>query len=117
MELQEALRIVRSLASGVNPESNQPLDENSLYRKPDIIKALNRALAALVQLERREREKPANAGRYWSKEEDVKVCDEVRQGLDFRQIAKEHNRSVGSIVARLVKLGQIAPQRSPAKAA
>lgn len=29
--------------------------------------------------------------------------------MDFREIAKAHNRTVPSIVARLVKLGKIAP--------
>lgn len=107
MGTEEALKIMRALASGTNPETGEALEPNSLYRKPQIIKALNRALAALAQEYRRERQKPANSGRYWSKDEDAKVCEEVRNGMDFHQIAKEHNRSVGSIVARLIKLGQI----------
>jgi hypothetical protein len=117
MEITEALRIMRALASGVDPESGKSFERESIYRKPEIVKALNRALGALVQVEKREREKPAHAGKYWSKEEDGKVCEQVRAGMDFRQIAKEHNRSVGSIVARLVKLGQITAPRSSKKAA
>jgi hypothetical protein len=108
METQQALNILRALASGINPETGEALELESLYRKPDVIKALNRAFGALMQLEERERNRPANAGRYWSREEDVKICEEVRNGMDFQQIAKGHNRTVSSIVARLVKLGKIA---------
>jgi len=112
MEIQEALKIVRALASGLDPENNAALPADSLCRRPQLVKALNRALGALVQLEQRERKRPANAGRYWTRQEDEQVCEELRQGLDFQQIAKAHNRTVPSIVARLVKLGKIAPAGS-----
>ena len=107
METQLALKIMRALASGVHPHTGAALPSDSLYRQPDIIKALNRALGALTQAEEKERQRPANSGRYWSREEDTKICEELRNGLDFRLIAKSHQRSVGSIVARLVKLGKI----------
>jgi hypothetical protein len=70
-------------------------------------------LGALLQSEERERSRPANAGRYWSRQEDAQVCAEVRRGIDFHEIAKTHNRTVPSIVARLVKLGEIKPTTSP----
>jgi hypothetical protein len=115
MEIQEALKIMRALASGVNPETGESMEADSVYRQPDTVRALNRALAALVQLEQRERNKPTNAGRKWTRAEDAQVCDEVRNGVDFHEVAKKHNRTVGSIVARLVKLGKIAAP--PPKAA
>jgi len=108
MEIQEALRIMRALTSGVHPETGESMEADSAYRQPETVKALNRALAALVQREQRERNKPTNAGRKWTRGEDAQVCEEVRNGTDFHEIAKTHNRSVGSIVARLVKLGKIA---------
>jgi len=107
METQKALKIVRALASGVHPHTGDALAPDSLYMQPEIVKALNRALGALSQVEAKERLRPVNSGRYWSREEDTKICEEVRNGLDFRLIAKAHQRSVGSIVARLVKLGKI----------
>lgn len=107
MEIQLALKIMRALASGVHPHTEVALPPDSLYRQPEMIKALNRALGALTQAEEKERQRPANSGKYWSHEEDTKNCEEVRNGRDFRLIAKAHQRSVGSIVARLVKLGKI----------
>lgn len=117
MEIQEAIQVLRVLASGLDPENSQPLEAGSILLRPQVIKTLNRALSALVHEEERAKNKPSNAGRYWSDEEDTKICDEVRQGIDFHQIAKTHNRTVGSIVARLVKLRKIAPKRPPTEAA
>ena len=112
MENQEALVIMRALASGMSPETGVALEVESICRRPQVVKALNRALGALLQLEQREQQRPAHAGNYWSREEDAQVCAEVRRGLDFQEIAKSHNRTVPSIVARLVKLGEIRPKLS-----
>jgi hypothetical protein len=71
---------------------------------------LNRAVGALEFQDERERTKkflPANAGKPWSNQEDTQICEELRHGLSFEQIAKSHNRTSGSIVARLVRLGKI----------
>ena len=112
MELEEAIKTIRALADGVNPETGEVLQENSVCRAPQSVKALNRALAALVAQQEREKNRPQNAGKSWSRAEDEQVCEELRQGIDFHQIARAHNRTVPSIVARLVKLGRIPPRTS-----
>jgi len=66
----------------------------------------------LVAQQEREKKRPKNAGKSWSHEEDAQICEELRQGLDFNQIANDHNRSVAAILARLVKLGKITPEKS-----
>lgn len=110
MDFDEALKIVRALANGTHPDTGEALEASSICRQPQAIKALNRAICALVEAQAREQKRPVNAFRTWTRAEDAQVCDEVRQGKDFREIAKLHNRTVPSIVARLVKLGKIAPQ-------
>ena len=112
MELAAAIAVIRSLANGVHPQTLAALDENSVCRSPEAIKALNRALAALVAQHDREQRRPAKTGQRWSHEEDQQVCEELRQGTDFNQIARTHNRSLAAILARLVKLGKIAPEKS-----
>ena len=114
MDNVEALKIMRALASGLDPDSGEALGAGEVCRRPQVVKALNRALGALAQVEQRDREKPVNAGRYWSRAEDSQMLEEVRRGTDFHQIAKSHNRTIGSIVARLVKLGKIVAPRSSA---
>jgi hypothetical protein len=67
----------------------------------------------MAQMER-ETHKPGKAGVYWTRAEDEQVCDELRKGMDFKDIAKAHDRTIPSIVARLVKLGKIVPEKSGA---
>lgn len=93
MDIHEALKIIRSLAVGTNPETGEAFDADAVYRRPSVIKALNRALSALVKQEERERFKPTKTGGYWSREEPAKPFDEVHQGLDFHEIAQRHYRS------------------------
>jgi hypothetical protein len=114
MQTQEALSILRALAGGLNPQTGQPMEAGHLCRQANIVRALNRGLAALVQQEQRERSRPGNAGKYWTREEDAEMCSEIRRGIDFHEVAKSHHRSVGSIVARLVKLGEIKPAKRAA---
>jgi hypothetical protein len=121
MEIEDALKIMRALANGTNPETGEALEAGSVCRRPQTVKALNRAISALVEARCRESKRPMNAFRTWTRAEDAQVCEEVRKGMDFHEIAKAHNRTVPSIVARLVKLGKIAPERqrvsSPNRAA
>ena len=112
MEIGEALKIMRALADGVDPESGELLTADAVYQYPPVVRAFHRAVRALEDVEERERSRktpPANAGKSWSRAEDEQVCEELRRGIDFHQIAKTHNRSIGSIIARLVKLGKIGP--------
>ena len=121
MDIQEALKIMRALANGKNPENGEVLEESSVCRQPQTVRALNRAISALVAEQGRETKRPRNAFRTWTRAEDAQVCEELRKGMDFKDIAKAHDRMIPSIVARLVKLGKIAPQAarqgSPPRAA
>ena len=90
METVEALKIMRKLSE-----------------------ALQRAVEALERMqarEQRERLLPENAGTSWSAEEDRQLRDELRNGVDFRNIAKTHRRTTGAIVSRLAKPGMIPPR-------
>ena len=112
MEIGEALKIMRALADGVSPETGEVLAADSVYQYAPVVRAFHRAVGALEYMEERERSRrtlPANAGKSWSRAEDEQVCEELRRGIDFHQIAKTHNRTVGSIIARMVKLGKIGP--------
>ncbi len=120
MEIQEALKIMKALADGVNPETGEVIANDAIYQNAQNVRALHRAVSALEYQEERERTKrllPGNAGKPWSSQEDAQVCDELKSGTDFHDIAKKHNRTVGSIIARLVKLGKIAPKPDAQKAA
>jgi hypothetical protein len=108
MEIREALAIVQKLADGIHPETGEALQSDCMYNNPQAVRALYRAINALeFQEERTKKFLPSNAGKPWSDQEDTQICEELRRGMNFAQIARIHNRTNGSIVARLVKLGRI----------
>ncbi len=43
----------------------------------------------------------------WTEEEELKLIEEFKQGVSMADIAKRHNRKIGGISARLMKLGLI----------
>ena len=120
MDIQEALNIVRKLAAGVHPETGEAIESDSMYQNPQAVRALHCAIAALELQQERERTRrflPANAGKVWTEQEDAQICDELRRGINFEGIARAHNRTVGSIIARLVRLGKISAVPAVSKSA
>ena len=106
------MKIIRALADGVSPETGEALASDAVYQYAPVVRALHCAVGALAYVAERARSKktpPQNAGKSWSRAEDQQVCEELRRGIDFHQIAKTHNRTIGSVIARLVKLGKIGP--------
>src|SRR5947208_17094801 len=92
MDIQEALKIMRALANGTNPENGEALEESSVCRRPQTVRALNRAISALVAEQGRETKRPCNAFRTWTRAEDAQVCEELRKGMDFRVRRKLRGR-------------------------
>jgi hypothetical protein len=66
MDIQEALKTMRALANGIDPERGQRLEADSIYLRPPTIKALNRALSALAQRSAG-KNRPSNAYRTWTR--------------------------------------------------
>lgn len=120
MEIREALDIVSKMAAGVHPETGDAVASDSPYLHPQAVRALHVAIAAMEFQQERERTRrflPANAGKPWTSQEDAQICDEVKQGIGFQEIAKLHSRTVGSIVARLVRMGTISTNPQTRKSA
>jgi hypothetical protein len=59
MEIQEALRIMRALADGINPETGEALMADAVYQDAPVVRAFHRAMSALEYLQERERSKDA----------------------------------------------------------
>ncbi len=137
----EARRILRSLLLGHDPESHGRLSVECVVMQPDVKTALALGVEALqtTQWVRRWREKkradpktrsavakaqrtgPANqeklssrAGESWSSQEDRQIIREFSAGEQIGTMARNHSRSQGAILARLVHLG-LAPSRSEAR--
>ena len=114
MDRPEVIRVLESLANGVDPGSGEriPLDA---FHGSETVRALFTASALLAgQNGSEKRRAPGSttltaAGARWTDEEDARVCAEFDAGMTVAQIALEHGRSSGGITLRLVKLGRIDP--------
>jgi len=111
MDANQALAVVRSLANGVDPESGEVFAPESVYQRPQVVRALYAAAGALEQIERRERRKaqlPQKTGEPWTEDEDRKLLSAFDAGRGLPELASAHERTTIGVRARLVKYGRLA---------
>jgi hypothetical protein len=110
MDSAQALAVVRSLASGVDPESGEVFASDSAYQRPQVVRALYEAAAALERIERFERRKsqlPQKTGEPWTEDEDRKLLAAFDTGRALQELAATHERTMAAVRARLLKYGRI----------
>jgi len=111
MENAEALKVVRSLASGVDPQSGEVFAADGPYQRAQTVRALFAAAEALEQAERTARRRvdlPAKTGQPWSEDEDRRLLASFDAGRGLVELAAAHERTQTGIRARLVKYGRLA---------
>ena len=104
MDAETALIVIRPLAEGVDPCSGEEYDAESPYQKPQIVRALATAVVALeheLLRDRRQKSQPPKAGTPWSNEENEQLLGSFDAGTPLRELARQHERSVSAIRARL----------------
>ncbi|MGH8017399.1 MAG: hypothetical protein ACREIA_03780 [Opitutaceae bacterium] len=90
-----------------------PLAAESVFQKPEVIRALFAAALALegasVPRASADAAKPASsgAGSSWTSDEERRLVEQFDASVSPAQIAKEHGRTRGAITSRLKKLGKI----------
>lgn len=112
MTTKEAIRIMSALADGCCPMSGRPLPPTDPCQHVEVVRALHVAMRALDRLdeqERRVRRLPEHAGAAWDSAEDQRLVDGFAAGKPVRELAVLHQRTIGAIEARLVKLGRMPP--------
>lgn len=114
MDHEKALRILKTLADGIDPGTGETLPAASAYQHPDAVRALFVAIRALEAPEAEtKRSMPAsrpgtgNSGKPWSKEEDEQLLAAFDGGQTVEAIAQAHGRSKVAIEARLAKFGRM----------
>lgn len=117
MDQEKALRILKTLADGIDPGTGEALPAASAYQHPDAVRALFVAIRALEAPQAPEaaakRGTPAarpgagNSGKPWSKEEDEQLLAAFDGGQPVEAIAQVHERSKVAIEARLAKFGRM----------
>ena len=103
MENKQSLDILRKLADGVSPYTGKTFGPNSVFQKPDTIRALVAAIHALEQ----KSNIPANAGHPWDEAEEQQLFKAYKCGKSIKYLAGKHQRTEGAIYARLARLGLI----------
>lgn len=110
MREQDALEIIKALADGVDPISGKVFPADSPYQNAQITRALCAAATTLEKTVKiKNRKLPERAGKPWDKEESDAMAMNFDKGMKIGELAKEHKRTHGAIVAQLAKLGKIEP--------
>lgn len=109
MSQRSAFEILSVVARGFDPQSGDPLGEDSLWRRPDIASALAAGVSALDHSARRHARGPecANRGLAWSAEDEQRLIAAFEAHQPFVEIAVLLGRSVAGVEARLEKLGRL----------
>ena len=115
MDFQTARQILEALADGVDPRTGEVLDPGSPIESAQVVRALHVAITAMDR-EVRKRERvsslPLNAGKAWAVEQDHALARLFDSGGTVAAIAKELQRTRGSIASRLVRLGRVPDRQS-----
>ena len=97
------LEIIKALLVGKNPFTGEIYENEHILKKPEVVGALFRAFVAIRKNTLRA-QLPVNAGKSWTYDEELKLVTEFKSGVTLIEIANIHQRTLGAIEARLVKL-------------
>ena len=108
MDIKRATERLTLLADGVEPLTDEVLENDHVCNKPELIRALH---VVLGELEKRPKKKavslPENAGKPWTNEEDEELYLMFDERLEPQFVCDHFKRTTGGIASRLVQLGKI----------
>lgn len=110
MDILHAKELLTILADGVNPMTGEVLPQEDSCNQVEIVRALHTVLGAIPEpaaIDAKQKNKPVNAGKLWTKEEEAEMVRAFDAGNPVSKIAKVHGRSRGAIEGRLVMLGKL----------
>lgn len=117
------LKIIETLANGVDPATGEVLPNESPYNNPDTIRALFTVIDRIKNppekrpkikksIELKQSENignglPKNAGLPWTKEQKHKLAEQFKANELLDDLAETHGRTKGAITSELKKQGLI----------
>jgi hypothetical protein len=110
MMLENSIKIIELLSLGKNPYTKLKLEEGNFLLSNEISNALKLAVYGLRELKRTEGKfykLPQNNGKPWLLIEEDQLIEEFKSGLEIREIAKIHHRTVGAINSKLEQMNLI----------
>lgn len=103
MDINRAKEIIEVLAEGVDPTTGEVLPDDNVCNKGEVVRAFYSIIAELNK--KQKKNMPENAGKPWTKDDDVLLTQLYKEGLTIRRIASKLGRSLGSIRSRIDKMG------------
>ena len=94
----------------MHPVTGVPLEKNHVVNEPDVIRALNTAVGALLSEKtkiKRQQDLPERVGQPWTENEDNALIKAFEKGNSLNDLVIKHQRTRGAIRTRLVRLGKI----------
>ena len=109
MEIDRAQEIVKRLANGINPTTDEIFADDSPYNSPEVVRALFTVLYHIKQPSKSSaaESRPTNAGRPWTEGLKREVAELFSQGRSIAELAQHFGRSKGAISSELVRQGII----------
>jgi len=116
MDQNRLVKVLESLANGVDPRTGEVFASDSPYVDKEVVSALSEALACCKKHYRPGRTNyiPHNAGKPWNIAEDAKLLSAFDRGMTIAEIARDFARTQAGIQARLERHGRL-PAALPAK--
>lgn len=112
MEKDKAIKILQTLANGIDPVTGKVFPTESPYQNVEVVRALFYALDSIKNTTHTINtfnisDKPVQerVGKPWSEQEDQELKEAFQQGQKIDDLSKKHQRTSGAIRSRLVKLG------------
>jgi len=112
MDTKRAIQILSALADGVDPYTGEVLPSDGPFQEAETVRALFLAIKGLENpdiKEKKLKDKPNNAGKPWSKEEDDDLAKGFDAGVTVKELSEKHGRTRGAIQTRLIRIGKIQP--------
>ncbi len=105
MDLDEAIRTLRSLAAGLDPVSHKQLGKNSPYQHSKSLAAIRLLVELFDAPPSHDGElNPVRSGIRWTANEDHELTKAYQGGVNIAALAKRHLRAEGAIRSRLRRL-------------
>ncbi|HEY1149491.1 MAG TPA: hypothetical protein VGF27_13005 [Pseudoduganella sp.] len=95
--------IIGKLALGVDPLTDSPLHDESIFHHPTVIRALFLAKDAVKLQDHAQ----SSAWKKWEENDRLKLLALFQQQTPIREIANQLGRSTGGVIAKLVREGAL----------
>jgi hypothetical protein len=102
---------LQALVEGFDPLTGDELPPDTVLQQAEVMRALLAGIQALdagAARAARRAQLPANVGRSWSAEEEIRLVTAFHTGESISELARRHGRTLTAIEARLEKLGLVA---------